>query len=593
MAPPPQVNIAEFRKPVGQFLSVQSGISGGRYFGPTCLEFLMHDMDTLVIQPLQDSWLENKTMGEVVPLAHHKIECLLGRDDELIQDGSAPTSPPYSVLEPMIEPYFAAINPYFPVWSKENFVRLALASQYSEGPDEDHAFIICSNNLILMTLAANSLRSRLARQIQSTHRSRSSSVDSDLTRTFLTNAKRAIKNIELLLSPRLINVQALLSLWDHAQDQVSEDDILERQNVSYCLYILDKAVCWTTGRSPSISKFDVHITSDVKRNGDRAAVQLVARARLAEIEETIYSDIYSYKPRAESGEQAQAAVSKIDLQLQQWLLESGINIVDVQDTGAQVPPTNLELSIAFYSLRLLLVSSFQDRGLERVELARKYIKLLLQLRQSALELGQYPVLSRLLASHPALYLKELFAHVVSGRGDDSDLQLLQSFVDMLQTITESREEMAHNTRLHDFSLVLLSVVNATQSQVRNRQKGPQPSLTSSKCSVSTLPTPGSGTSLHHHSSGDGRHDNGNRSNRTSLFQEAHAHELAKLTSELVVPGMVDDDPFTFPEPAGLGFPGVAANNDCSTDELVAFMEGLERGSPFDGTGFLSSTAESR
>ncbi len=185
-----------------------------------------------------------------------------------------------------------------------------------------------------------------------------------------------------------------LHQWEHAQNQVSEDDIQERQNVSYCLYILDKAVCWTTGRSPSVSKFDVHITSDVTRNGEKAAVPLVARARLAEIEETIYTDIYSYKPRAKSEEQAQAAVSKIDLKLQQWLLESEINIVDAQDTGAQVPPTKLESSIAFCSLRLLLVSPFQEHGLERVELARKHIRLLLQLRQSTLESGQYLVLSR-------------------------------------------------------------------------------------------------------------------------------------------------------------------------------------------------------
>lgn len=185
-----------------------------------------------------------------------------------------------------------------------------------------------------------------------------------------------------------------LHQWEHARNQVSEDDIQERQNVSYCLYILDKAVSWTIGRSPSISKFDVHITSDVTRNGEEVAVQLIARARLAEIEETIYGDIYSYKPRAKSEEQAQVAVSKIDLKLQQWLLESEINIVDAQDTGAQVPPTKLELSIAFCSLRLLLVSPFPEHGLERVELARKHIRLLLQLRQSTLELGQYLVLSR-------------------------------------------------------------------------------------------------------------------------------------------------------------------------------------------------------
>lgn len=213
--PSPQATIAKFRKPVGHFLSIHNGTSGPRYFGPTCLESLMHDMNTRIIQPLQDSRPEIETMGAVVLSAHHKIESLLGRDDELIQNKSTPTSPPYSVLEAMIEPYFAAINPYFPIWTRGHFVQLALASQRFEGPDQDLAFITCSNNLILMTLAANSLRSRSAQQAQSTHKSQSSSVDFDLTRTFLTNAKRAIQNVELLLSPRLINVQALLSLVSH------------------------------------------------------------------------------------------------------------------------------------------------------------------------------------------------------------------------------------------------------------------------------------------------------------------------------------------------------------------------------------------
>lgn len=172
----------------------------------------MHDTKTQVIQPLQTSKPEVEELSEAVLLAHDKIESLLSRDNGPIQDGCAPTIPPYSVLEAMIEPYFSTINPYFPIWTKTRFIQFSTASQHSKGLEQDRAYITCSNNLILMTLAATSLRSRSAQQAHSAHQSRSSSVDFDLTRTFLTNAKRAIKNVELLLSPHLINVQALLSL---------------------------------------------------------------------------------------------------------------------------------------------------------------------------------------------------------------------------------------------------------------------------------------------------------------------------------------------------------------------------------------------
>lgn len=210
--PPPQTSLANFRRPVGHCRSVHNGTNDKRYFGPTSLESLMHHTKTLVIQPLQTSKPEVEKLSEAVLLAHDKIESLLGRDDGPIQDGCAPTIPPHSVLEAMIEPYFSTINPYFPIWTKKHFVRFSIASQYSKNPEQDRAYITCSNNLILMTLAATSLRSRSAQQAHFVHQSRSSSVDFDLIRTFLTNAKRAIKNIELLLSPHLINVQALLSL---------------------------------------------------------------------------------------------------------------------------------------------------------------------------------------------------------------------------------------------------------------------------------------------------------------------------------------------------------------------------------------------
>lgn len=41
---------------------------------------------------------------------------------------------------------------------------------------------------------------------------KTSSIDFDIITGFLTNAKRALKHIDQLVSPRLTNVQALLSL---------------------------------------------------------------------------------------------------------------------------------------------------------------------------------------------------------------------------------------------------------------------------------------------------------------------------------------------------------------------------------------------
>lgn len=185
-----------------------------------------------------------------------------------------------------------------------------------------------------------------------------------------------------------------LHQWVHAQDQFSEDDFQERQNVSYCLYILDKAVCWTTGIPPSVSGFDVHITSGMLSGCSQAATDLVAKAKLAGIEEIIYTDIYSYRAKAKTDEEMESASLKVELKLQQWLIESGIDMDDVENNDAEIPTVKLELCVAYFSVRLLLIWPFQKHKHERVDYARKCIRLLLHLWQATRELGQYMVISQ-------------------------------------------------------------------------------------------------------------------------------------------------------------------------------------------------------
>lgn len=67
--------------------------------------------------------------------------------------------------------------------------------------------------------------------------------------------------------------------------------IQKRQTVSYCLYLLDKAVCWIDGTFPSVSRFNVYIMSDATGSSNKTAVDFVAKAKLAEIEEIIYANI--------------------------------------------------------------------------------------------------------------------------------------------------------------------------------------------------------------------------------------------------------------------------------------------------------------
>ena len=121
----------------------------------------MHDMNDVILEPLSENRGEDHSAKESALQAHYKLDSLLGRQEELEKVGSMPSAPPSYVLNAMIDSYFATVNPYLPMWTKEQFCQLTVASQEDSAfLDQDRAYSICSNNLILMTLTAKSFRSR-------------------------------------------------------------------------------------------------------------------------------------------------------------------------------------------------------------------------------------------------------------------------------------------------------------------------------------------------------------------------------------------------------------------------------------------------
>ena len=197
------------RPPSRSLASLKSGPSE-KYAGATSLAWLMLDIKDNIAER---SETEPHRLGEHIWEVRNIIDLLIAQGERALpSDRSLPMPPPFAILDAMIEPYFATYNQHFPLWQKEKFIEVADDLRRSPSPERDLAAIICCNNLVLLALGANSLRSSRGRPTQSNYPYQRSSIDFDIIAGFLTNAKQAIKRTHLLLTPSLLNLQALLSL---------------------------------------------------------------------------------------------------------------------------------------------------------------------------------------------------------------------------------------------------------------------------------------------------------------------------------------------------------------------------------------------
>ncbi|KAH1341134.1 hypothetical protein KXW98_008551 [Aspergillus fumigatus] len=517
---PDSIQSAVFTRPLGRFLVDQD--RDERCFGPTSLESLMLNIkDELLQSPDTD----RHTVKECVLQAQRKIDHLVGQGEEIPIGGKAPpTMPPFAILEAMIEPYFTTTHGHFPIWSKKRFTEMATALRQSAPSERDLASIVCCNNLILMAMSADSPGSHQRESMMSKQTRKTSSIDFDLITGFLTNAKRAVSDINQLVSPHLVNVQALVSLvdlrliptvtngigsltnkkhivaqvylsiglsetllalaircaksigvhqWHAFQGRLSDDDVNERQNLSYCLYMLDKAVCWTAGSSPSIPVSDVHFDPRLVPSENGIPSSLVAKAEMARIEETVYLEIYAVHVQARDENQVRGFAAAIMSKLQVCLTETGVDLDQIQ-TSLDGSASNLQLAIRYLSVQLLLIwphKHHPDPMFQQApEVARMCLKLLLRLWHSPPDQGSQAVFSFFLASLPSLYLYEVLISILCGRGTNRDIDMLQEFVEMLQTITDCRAEASYNRRLYQLSLIVTDVVKARRTQ----HKRPKP-----------------------------------------------------------------------------------------------------------------------
>jgi len=202
-----------------------------------------------------------------------------------------------------------------------------------------------------------------------------------LSETILVLAARCAKSIGI-------------NQWQCLQGQLSDEDVQERRNISYCLYILDKAVCWTAGSTPSIPNSDVHIDSILMSSDDSTTANLVAKAELAKIEETIYLELYASQVKPRTEDQVRRLASRISQRLQGWLADFGIDLDEVESVP-ESSASKVELAIGFLCAQLLFIWPFKGHPdaifRQSQKIAKRCMRLLLRLWHSPLDSGYHTV----------------------------------------------------------------------------------------------------------------------------------------------------------------------------------------------------------
>ncbi|WAO90230.1 Fungal-trans domain-containing protein [Fusarium falciforme] len=454
-----------------------------------------------------------------------------------VSDGSVLTGPPLVIVEAMIEPYFEMVNPHMPLWTKKSFCYLMESAPESSNASDKRAYDVCANNLVLLTLQAKSLHSRAVSSRTSTEASRASSIDMDLIKSFIANAKRALENVELLLlNPSLLTLQALLSLCLVAQTSLSEDvaalvfsfavhvaksiglrhwspantteranaeECQEKQQVMYCMVCLSRALAWASGLSFNLPSVDLLERS---LSTSSTTSHLVTRVALLRLEEQIYSVLYS----DEATDQGPSATGKVALsqgrKLDDWAASHPEELDEGQYSGTLNGKLCHDLAVRFYSIQALVlwrIPGDASMSPSILGVARRSLRFFQRLWTVTSERGHHLDLALLVASYPPVPFFELSRHALTNRqASDEDWELLHSFSSMIRMFSEWAEENSLMKRLLKFCDIMLHLIDADREEKSSRRPESRPASVGQAYIHTLEPIPGNMVPIVHPYGGD-------------------------------------------------------------------------------------------
>ncbi|KAM6508256.1 hypothetical protein FALCPG4_018133 [Fusarium falciforme] len=395
-----------------------------RYYGSTSLVSLMQDMAAII----QSNICETENNQASLTRAKGAREEILQLAEPYhvythVSDGSVLTGPPLVIVEAMIEPYFEMVNPHMPLWTKESFRRLMASAGETSNASDKRAYDVCANNLVLLTLQAKSLHPRAVSSRTCTETSGASSIDMDLIRSFIANAKRALENVELLLlNPSLLSLQALLSLclvaqtslsedvtslvfsfavhvaksiglrhWNSASatERTSTDECQEKHQVMYCMACLSRAVAWSSGLSfnlPSVGLLERSLSTSSTTS------HLATRVALLQLEEQVYSGLYCDDATNQGPDTIGKVAFRRGRQLEDWAANHSEDLDEDQYSGTLSNELRHDLAVRVSSIRALVswpIPEDASKSLSILDVARRSLRLFQRLWTATSERGHY------------------------------------------------------------------------------------------------------------------------------------------------------------------------------------------------------------
>lgn len=123
-------------------------------------------------------------------------------------DGRPISLPPQELLEDFVKVYFDQINWMLPLFHKDSFLQ-NLRRSYELGPEANGAWILCFNSIMLLILNNRALgASKKGDDPESILVD--DTMAADLIKPLHANFKRGLNDLQSLLEPSLVNVQALI-----------------------------------------------------------------------------------------------------------------------------------------------------------------------------------------------------------------------------------------------------------------------------------------------------------------------------------------------------------------------------------------------
>ncbi|KAF5644452.1 C6 zinc finger domain protein [Fusarium sp. NRRL 52700] len=177
-----------------------------QYVGSTSLDSLINNLTHSFLVPSCQTPCQYTTSELMV--AKDRLLQIVSEAEILpsLRNSSPPTMPPLGILQPMIDPYFDNINRHMPIWSRDRFQDFIADMQLASEDQPHAAHVIFCNCLAILILTAKLASS------ERNSRSSWSSIDLELVKYFLANTTWAVHNLHELMTQRLSNIQALLSL---------------------------------------------------------------------------------------------------------------------------------------------------------------------------------------------------------------------------------------------------------------------------------------------------------------------------------------------------------------------------------------------